>query len=217
MWPIMTCQPLFFLFRQDLQACKIPVSQIRRCVTENTLLKDEWVLQPLATPELFNSFSVILPPSTNSLLHPLSEHLGRAYQVQDSVLGSMGDTSLSGPSCYSQNLLYHYFLPLWLISKFLLRVVPAGCYPWRMVELCEMFQAILSRNIPLNLSVFIRRTLRTVLIICSPARMDGGSSVDCLPISFIWRQTLGDEQFHSVLTVVFAMAAGDWCFCFPTK
>lgn len=40
-------------------------------------------------------------------------------------------------------------------------------HPWRMVERCEMFQAMLSRNIPLNLSVLITRTLQAVLITCS--------------------------------------------------
>ena len=61
--------------------------------------------------------------------------------------------------------------PLWLISKLLLRLClyPKTEHPWKMAELCKMFQAILSRNIPLNLSVFITRTLQTVLIRCSPA------------------------------------------------
>ena len=119
------------------------------------------------------------------------------------------------------------FPPLWLISKLLLRTEPfhKDWAPWRMAELCEMFWAVLSRKLPLNLSVFISENIPG----CSPqvplARVNSGSSLRLvwhpLPVPSIGIRPgqggVGGEQCHSVLTVPFAMAAGACCFCFPTQ
>lgn len=68
-------------------------------------------------------------------------------------------------------------------------------------------QAVLPRNGPLRLSVFITRTLQAVLIICVPDTLNSGSLVGLvchpLPVTSFWSEVLErDEQCHSHLTAV---------------
>ena len=98
----------------------------------------------------------------------------------------MFDTRLSGWFCgrhLSQGLsntprtcFTTPFSPLWLISKLLWEYSLSTKieYPQRIVGLCEMFQAVLSEILPLNLSAFIKRTFQAVLCRGLPARRNGG-------------------------------------------
>lgn len=103
------------------------------------------------------------------------------------MAGSVGDTSLWAFLLFLESSLSLLTPPpprpphtLWLIQGFCweLCLYTKTEHPWRTVELWEMFPAMLSRNIPFNFSVFITRTLQAVLILCSSAWVNGGSSVD---------------------------------------
>lgn len=127
--------------------------------------------------------------------------------------------------CFSLDpwhLLYRFFSSLGLISKLLLRVelFHKDGAPWGVAELCERFQALLRRHVPLNLSVFITRTLWAVLLVCCPAGVNGGSSVGsawhpCLFRPFGvrtrgWARSLCPQGG-------FALAAGGWGFLLPPQ
>jgi hypothetical protein len=107
-WPIMTLQPLFSsvsAFRP-----KTPVSQIQRGVTETTLLKSWWAIQPLSTSELPNGLPATLSLFMHSTFLSFTEHLWIAYQEQASVVHSVEDSSLWASLSLESSL--HHSSPL---------------------------------------------------------------------------------------------------------
>lgn len=91
---------------------------------------------------------------------------------------------------------------------------------WRRVELCERLQAVLGRNVPLNLSLYHEN-----ITSCSHRPHSSqtewwqqcGACLTPLPVSSIWSQTLGGAQCPSYLSVAFSAVAGEQCFCFPLR
>lgn len=197
------------------------MSQVQRFVIEATSMKSWWVL--LSTPKLSICLSAKLPLP----MHSLCIHLVSIYGLCIMNLAGwsvLQETTLSEASHYPWSLPYYCSLPVWLLTKLLLGIVPlykqqlnssgGGENCVKDPKLCsvEMFHSIsqsLSREHYKLFSLYWVQLDWMVAAAWSP------SDTRCLFAPFGARQR-GKEQCYSCLTVVFATPAAGKCSSFPT-